>query len=75
MKSQRVRQSSAISEGLAPVGTGLIIAGVLSILQLSGAVTITAAVAFASAFLVWRVPRFPVFGDHRAWGAIGWLIG
>ncbi|HEV7322914.1 MAG TPA: chromate transporter [Ensifer sp.] len=65
----------AMREGLAPVGTGLIIAGVLSILQLSGAVGLTATVAFASAVLVMGLPRIPVLMIIALGGATGWLVG
>ncbi|MGF6157389.1 chromate transporter [Ensifer sp. KUDG1] len=65
----------AMREGLAPVGTGLIIAGVLSILQLSGAVGFTAAAAAAAAAAVTGVPRMPIPLIIAGGGFAGWLLG
>jgi len=53
---------TAFEEGLAPVGTGLILAGVLGILRLSGGGVLSYAVAFGSAGLLAVKPRLhPVF--------------
>lgn len=52
------RWHSALERGLAPVGIGLILAGALSILRLSGGGALSYGLAFGSAaLLLWR-PRF-----------------
>jgi chromate transporter len=52
----------ALREGLAPVGVGLIVAGVISIFRLSGGGLIAAAIAVASTMILTWVPRFPTLG-------------
>ncbi len=47
----------AMREGLAPVGTGLIIAGVISLLRLSEAVLLSTALAFGAGVLLLLFPR------------------
>jgi chromate transporter len=53
------RWHRAVREGLAPVGTGLIIAGVISILQLSGGGLSAVLIAFAATAVVIFFPRVP----------------
>ncbi|SFA74451.1 chromate transporter [Rhizobium sp. NFR07] len=47
-------------EGLAPVGTGLIMAGTISLFRISGGGLLAAVTACASCLLLYLVPRFPV---------------
>ncbi|MGH6861697.1 MAG: hypothetical protein ACRECY_15705, partial [Phyllobacterium sp.] len=50
----------AMREGLAPVGIGLIIAGIISLFRLAGGGVLAAVIAgLAAAVLTWY-PRFPV---------------
>ena len=55
----------AAREGLAPVGTGLVIAGVIAIFRLSGGGVLGAGIAGASAAILLLAPRFPTLA--RAW--------
>lgn len=52
----------AAREGLAPVGTGLVIAGVIAIFRLSGGGLFGAAISVGSAALLLLAPRFPTLG-------------
>ena len=52
----------AAREGLAPVGTGLVIAGVIAIFRLSGGGLFGAAISGGSAALLLLAPRFPTLG-------------
>ena len=56
------RWHKAMREGLAPVGVGLVIAGVISIFQLAGGGLLAAGIAAASAALLLWMPRFPTVG-------------
>ena len=49
----------AAREGLAPVGTGLVIAGVIAIFRLSGGGVLGAAIAAASMAILLLTPRVP----------------
>ena len=49
----------AAREGLAPVGTGLVIAGVIAIFRLSGGGLLGAVIISASATILLLAPRFP----------------
>jgi chromate transporter len=49
----------AVREGLAPVGTGLVIAGIIAILRLSDNVLPAVLIACATATLLIRLPRLP----------------
>ena len=49
----------AAREGLAPVRTGLVIAGVIAIFRLSGGGMFGAGIAGASAAILLLAPRFP----------------
>ncbi len=65
------RWHRAVREGLAPVGTGLIIAGVISIFQLAGGALSSVLIAFAAAAVLIFLPRIPtlviiVFGGAVA---------
>jgi chromate transporter len=48
---------TALEEGLAPIGGGLILAGVVSILRIGGGGPVAWAVAFGSAGVLWWLPR------------------
>ena len=64
-------------EGLAPVGTGLVIAGVIAIFRLSGGGVLGAGIAGASAAVLLLAPRFPtlaVLGLGAAAPFVGQLI-
>lgn len=50
----------AFRQGLAPVGTGLVISSVIAILQLSDGGVLTIAIAILSAVVVVVLPRLPV---------------
>lgn len=50
----------AFRQGLAPIGTGLVISSVIAILQLSDGGLLTMALAFITAILVILLPRLPV---------------
>ncbi len=50
----------AFRQGLAPVGTGLVISSVIAILQLTEGGLLTMALAFITAILVILLPRLPV---------------
>ena len=52
------RWHTALEQGLAPVGIGLILAGALSILRLNGGGVVSYALAFGSAALLTWQPRF-----------------
>ena len=72
------RWHSALEQGLAPVGIGLILAGALSILSLSGGGALTYALAVGSAaHLTWRPRVHPfllfVLGGAIAVAAGAWL--
>ena len=55
------RWHTALERGLAPVGIGLILAGALSILRLSGGGVVSYALAFGSvALLTWRPKLHPL---------------
>jgi len=47
-------------EGLAPVGTGLMIAGIMAIFRLSGGGLVAVVIAAGTAALLYRLPRCPV---------------
>lgn len=64
----------AMREGLAPVGTGLIIAGVISIMQLSSSVGASVAIACFSALVLLRLPRTPVVLLIAVGGAAGTVL-
>lgn len=49
-------------EGLAPVGTGLIMAGTFSLFRISGGGVLAGATAFGSCLLLYLLPKFPVVG-------------
>ena len=51
------RWHTALEEGLAPIGGGLILAGVVSILRIGGGGPVSWAVAFGSAGVLWWLPR------------------
>lgn len=53
------RWHKAMREGLAPVGVGLVIAGVISIFQLAGGGVLAAGMAVVSAAVLLWLPRFP----------------
>jgi chromate transporter len=53
------RWHRAMRAGLAPVGTGLIAAGVLSILRLTGGGSVTYAIAVGSSVILVCFPNFP----------------
>ncbi|SFJ41317.1 chromate transporter [Phyllobacterium sp. CL33Tsu] len=56
------RWHRAMREGLAPVGIGLIIAGIISLFRLShGGPSAIAIIGLAAAIFLW-MPRFPVLG-------------
>lgn len=50
----------AMREGLAPVGTGLIIAGVISIIHLSNSIAVSALIACSCGAILLALPRTPV---------------
>ena len=50
----------AFRQGLAPVGTGLVISSVIAIVQLSDGGLLTLMIAFSSAIIVVLLPRLPV---------------
>jgi chromate transporter len=64
----------AMREGLAPVGTGLIIAGVMSILRLTGGEVSSVLIALASAGLLIAFPRLPPLAIIGAGGCITWAL-
>ena len=67
----------AAREGLAPVGTGLVIAGVIAIFRLSGGGVLGAGIAGASAAVLLLAPRFPtlaVLGLGAAAPFLGKLV-
>jgi chromate transporter len=51
------RWHTALEEGLAPIGGGLILAGVVSLLRIGGGGLASWAVAFGSAGVLWWLPR------------------
>jgi len=57
-------------EGLAPVGSGLVLAGVIAIFRLSGGGVIALGITFASACVMLAMPRLPVLLILAAGGAI-----
>lgn len=59
----------ALREGLAPVGVGLIIAGVIAIFRLSGGGLLAAAIAITSTVILIWIPRFPTIGVLMLGGA------
>jgi len=59
-------------EGLAPVGTGLIIAGVISILRVTGGSASSIGIALASAMLLLSFPRLSPLAIILAGGAVAW---
>lgn len=68
------RWHRAMREGLAPVGIGLIVAGIIALFRLSnGGVQSVAIVSMAAAVFYW-VPRFPVVGVLVLGGLVGALI-
>jgi chromate transporter len=54
------RWHKTMREGLAPVGTGLIMAGTLALFRISGGGPLALATACASCLLLYLVPKFPV---------------
>jgi len=56
------RWHKAMREGLAPVGVGLVIAGVISIFRLAGGGLAALAIAVTSAIVLIWMPRFPTLG-------------
>lgn len=67
------RWHRAMRQGLAPIGTGLIIAGVISIAQLSGGGSWAVALAAATFGVLLLIPQFPVT-VLLAVGATGTLL-
>jgi chromate transporter len=64
----------AVREGLAPVGVGLVIAGVIAILRLSGAGVLGGAIAAtATGILLW-MPRFPILAVLFMGGLATWIL-
>ena len=49
--------SQALEAGLAPIGAGLIFAGILAIFRLAGSGVLSASVATAAAAAFWRFPK------------------
>lgn len=68
------RWHRAMREGLAPVGIGLIVAGIISLFRLSnGGVQAIVIVSLAAAIFYW-FPRFPVLGVLILGGLAGALL-
>lgn len=63
------RWHRAVREGLAPVGTGLIIAGVISIFQLSGGTPSSVLIACAATAVLIFLPRVPTLAIISLGGA------
>ena len=63
----------AMREGLAPVGIGLIIAGVLSLFRLADGGVIAFVIAGLSGAILYWAPRFPVLGV-LALGGLGAVL-
>lgn len=61
-------------EGLAPIGTGLIIAGVISILRLTSGNIASVAIALAAAVTLIAVPRLPPLLVIALGGCITWMM-
>ena len=54
--------SQALEAGLAPIGAGLIFAGILAIFRVAGSGALTTVVALAAAVALWRLPKLhPLF--------------
>lgn len=68
------RWHKALCEGLAPVGTGLVIAGVISIFRLAGGGFFAITIAVTSAGILLWLPRFPVVAI-LIFGATAMLLG
>jgi len=49
--------SRALEAGLAPIGTGLIFAGILAIFRVAGGGALSAGVAIAAGVALWRLPK------------------
>ncbi|AYD03658.1 chromate transporter [Neorhizobium sp. NCHU2750] len=64
------RWHKTMREGLAPVGTGLIMAGAMSLFRVSGGGPLALATACASCLLLYLAPRFPVVAMLALGGAV-----
>jgi chromate transporter len=59
---RRKRWHRAMREGLAPVGVGLIIAGIIALFRLSNGGVVAVVIISLAAAIFYMFPRFPVLG-------------
>jgi chromate transporter len=68
------RWHRAMREGLAPVGIGLIIAGIIALFRLSNGGTVAVLIVSVAAAIFYKFPQFPVLGVLVLGGSIAAIL-